>query len=133
MVLLHDRATTEEGVNRPKKTAVQQERQSDCCSASYSTLAALIEHKRAAYQAGHCWGQMMTPAPKLPSRNDWGWKKKASGKWDVIWTTLPEASEACWELLRSGCKIDCKRGRCKCHKVSLECTALCQCGGHCSE
>ena len=36
------------------------------------------------------------------------------------------------ELLRCGCKIDCKRGRCKCYKMSLECIAPCQCGGHCS-
>ena len=94
-----------------KKTAVQQERQSYCCLPP--TLAALIEHKKAAYQAGHCWGQMMTPAPKLPSPNDWGWKKKASGGWDVIWTTPLEATEACRELLRCGSKIDCKRGRWK--------------------
>ena len=37
------------------------------------TQAALIQHtKRAPYQAGHCWGQMMVAAPELPSPSDWG-------------------------------------------------------------
>ena len=132
VVLLYDRSSAEEGVNRARKPLFSKK---DRAIVDLPlTLPGLIEHtKRAAYQAGHCWGQMMTPAPKLPSPNDWGWKKKASGGWDVIWTNLPEASEACRKLLCCGCKIDCKRGRCKCHKVSLECTALCQCGGHCSE
>ena len=132
VVLLYDRTSTEEGVNRARKQLFS--KKGRAIVGLPPTVAALIEHtKRAVYQAGHCWGQMMTPSQKLPSPNDWGWKKTASGGWDVIWTTLPEASEACRELLRCGCKIDYKRGRCKCHKVSLECTAQCQCGGHCSE
>ena len=132
VVLLYDRTSTEEVVNRARKQLCS--KKGRAIVGLPPTLAALIEHtKRAAYQAGHCWAQMMTPAPKLPSPNHWGWKKKPSGGWSVIWTALPEASEACRELLRCGCKNDCKRGRCKCRKVSLQCTALCQCGGQCSE
>ncbi|KAK0131219.1 hypothetical protein N1851_034085 [Merluccius polli] len=47
----------------------------------------------------------MTPAPELPSPSEWGWNKKSGGGWSVTWTTLPEASEACRELLRCGCKM----------------------------
>ena len=97
------------------------------------TQAALIQHtKRAAFQAGHCWAQMMTPAPELPSPSEWGWNKKPSGGWSVTWSSLPEASEACRELLRCDCKHGCK-GRCKFQKASLPCTALSEWGGQCSE
>ena len=93
------------------------------------TQAALIEHtKRAAYQAGHVLGQMFLPAPKLPSPADWGWVSTSTGGWEVKWTTLPEASKACRELLRCCCKKWC-RGKCKCVKAQLQCTALCLCGG----
>ena len=94
VVLLYDRTSTEEGSNLARKQLFS--KKGRAIVGLPPTLAALIEHtKRAADQAGHCWGQTMTPAPKLPTPNDWGWKKKASGGWDVMWTTLPEASKAC--------------------------------------
>ena len=44
------------------------------------TQAALIQHiKRTAYQAGHCWAQMMVATPELPSPCEWGWRKNESG------------------------------------------------------
>ena len=55
--------------------------------------AALIEHtRRTAYQAGHCWEQMMIAAPELPPPGECGWTKKAGEGWEVCWTTLPEAA-----------------------------------------
>ena len=78
MVLLYDRTSIEEGVNRARKQLFS--KKGRAIVGLPPTLAALIEHtKRAAYQVGHCWGQMITPASKLPSPNDWGRKKKASG------------------------------------------------------
>ncbi len=44
----------------------------------------------------------MVAAPKLPSPGDCGWKRKETGGWEVIWTTLPEAAKACRELLHCG-------------------------------
>ena len=76
--------------------------------------------------------QMMTPAPELPSPRERDCNKNSSGGWSIIWMTLPEAAEACTELLRCGCKAGC-RGRCNCRKTALQCTALCQCGGECPE
>ena len=97
------------------------------------TQAELIQHiKWATYQAGHCWAQMMIAAPELPSPSEWGWSKKAEGGWEVCWTTLPEATQACRELIRCGCKKSC-RGRCKYQKAALQCTALCLCGGLCTD
>ena len=38
------------------------------------TKDALVQHlKRAVYQGGHCWGQALVVAPKMPSPTDWGW------------------------------------------------------------
>ena len=95
------------------------------------TEAVLIEHtKRAAYQAGHVWAQMFTTVPSLPSPSEWGWLQTNDGGWEINWSSLPEASQACRELLRCGCKKGC-RNRCKCVQSFLQCTALCQCGGQC--
>jgi len=60
VVLLYDRTSTEEGVNQARKQLFsKKDRAIDDLP---STQAALIQHtKRAAYQAGHCWAQMMTP------------------------------------------------------------------------
>ena len=45
------------------------------------TKASLIQlTKRATYQAGYCWGQVMIAAPELPSPNEWGWTRKEH-KW----------------------------------------------------
>ncbi|KAK3703666.1 hypothetical protein QZH41_002431 [Actinostola sp. cb2023] len=44
--------------------------------------AALVEHtKRAAYQAGYCWGQALKPRPVLPSPEKWGWTL-SEGTWE---------------------------------------------------
>ena len=46
----------------------------------------------------------MIPNPKIPSPSDWGWSNKPEGGWEACWTTLSEASQACRELVCSGCK-----------------------------
>ena len=92
---------------------------------------ALLQHvKRAAYQAGHIWGQALTLNPILPSPSDWGWISDTDGHWSPIWTTLPEASKGCRELVRCNCRKSCL-GRCKCFKSNLKCTQLCFCAGQC--
>lgn len=130
VVLLYDRTSSQDSVNQARKQLFTQKGRT--IDGIPPTQAALIQHtKRAAYQAGYCWAQMMVAAPKLPSPGDWGWNKKDTGGWDVCWTTLPEAIKACHELLRCGCKKGCRR-QCKCVKAALQCTALCHCGGLCS-
>ena len=97
------------------------------------TSAAFLQHvKRSAFQAGHIWGQMLVPAPTLPSPVDWGWMKSSSDSWEPRWSTLPQASRCCLEFLKCGCRPEkgC-RGRCKCVRAEVLCTALCKCGGDC--
>jgi len=131
VVLLYDRTSSQTLVNQARKDLFTLKGRA--IDGLPPTKASLIEHtKRAAYQTGHCWGQAMVAAPELPSPGDWGWKRKERGGWEVIWTTLPEAAKACRELLHCGCKKGC-RGHCKCVKAALQCTALCHCGGHCSQ
>ncbi|KAG0725800.1 hypothetical protein GWK47_037891 [Chionoecetes opilio] len=64
VVLLYDRTSTEEGVNQSRKQLFS--KKGRAIDGLPPTQAALIQHtKRAVYQAGHCWAQMMTPAPEL--------------------------------------------------------------------
>ena len=93
------------------------------------TTGALVQHvKRAVYQAGHIWDQYMQGDLTLPSPSAWGWERTDNSPWIACWTTLPEASKACQELLRCGCKKACSK-RCRCVKTNLKYTQLCFCTG----
>ena len=46
------------------------------------------------------------------------------GRRQPFWTTLPDVTKSCKELLRCGCKRGC-RGGCSCTRATLKCTALC--------
>ena len=128
VVLLYDRTSNHEHVNDARKQLFTQKGRA--IDALPPTREALRQHiRRTAYQTGYCWGQMMVVASELPSPGEWGWMKSDTG-WDVCWTTLPEATKTCRQLLRCGCKKGC-RGQCKCRKAVLQCTALCHCGGQC--
>lgn len=119
IVLLYDQTCSLESVNEARKQLFTQKNRT--IDRLPPTQAALIEHiKRAAYQAGHCWAQAMIATPELPSPSEWGWKVKDEGGWEAFWTSLPEATQACRELIRCGCKKEC-RGHCKCRKTALTC------------
>ena len=76
-------------------------------------------------------GQSLEKWQDIPDVNDFGWKQE-HGLISPKWTLLPEASKACYELVKCGCKRNCGT-RCKCKQFNLECTDLCQCGGQCHE
>ena len=89
-----------------------------------STKAALEEHvKRAAYQSGHVWGQILLLAPELPPPTNWGWSM-TGGQYTPYWARLPKAAHSCIELVSCKCQKGCVM-RCKCKKAALQCTALC--------
>ena len=91
------------------------------------TSNALLQHiKRAAYQAGHIWASSLVAYPSYPSPECWGWVKDDTGCWQPLWTTLPPAVKSCRQLIKCGCKKECK-SHCRCTKASLNCTALCSC------
>ena len=93
------------------------------------TLDALTQHtKRAALQAS-IWNRCLQSTPEVYNPEDWGWRSKTSG-FEPIWTTLPDVSQHCKELISCSCKKRCIN--CKCVKHNLQCTQLCCCDGHCS-
>ena len=78
------------------------------------------------------WGQSLKASPVLPSPTSWGWMKTEDSFFEPNLTTLPEASEVCYELVSCKCKKGCVRN-CRYKKLALECTALCACEGECVE
>ena len=47
-----------------------------------------------------CWKKALIPMQELPDPANWGWKRSDTG-WESLWTTMPEASQACHELRNS--------------------------------
>ena len=130
IILLYDRTSKCTDINKARKKLFAKKTKVKHIP---PTRAALEQHaKRAIYQGGHVWGQALLAFPVLPSPTSWGWTKTENGMYEPNWTTLPEAAEACYELVSCKCKKGCVRCR-KCKKAALECTALCACEGNCSQ
>ena len=71
------------------------------------SYAALQQHiKRAAYQAGFCWGQALIKLQETPSPTNRGWTRNKEGVWEPFWTSLQQASASCNELIKCGCKSE---------------------------
>ena len=130
VVLLYSRTSSQTAVNKARQ---------DLFSKGNRTLenipptqAALLQHtKRAVYQAGHIWTNVLVLKPVLRRPSDWGWERDVNG-WKPVWTLLPQAQQICYELIHCGCKKGCT-GRCKCVRASLVCTALWNCGRACNQ
>ena len=92
---------------------------------------ALQQHcKRAALQAKTWMACLSATGPTYdPTR--WGWIMDADGCYTPHWSTIPDVSQQCSELLRCSCKKACKN--CKCKRNGLRCTKLCACDGLCHE
>ena len=128
---LYDRSSGSSSVNDlrrdlfPRKTPMMQNLP--------PTQAALIEHtNRSVYQAS-IWLQCLEAEQKLPSPERFGWAKQ-NNQWQPVWTTQPEVSKTCRQLIKCGCKADpvCTR-KCVCKSTGLKCTALCYCRGLCTD
>ena len=128
VILLYDRTSKCKDVNKARKKLFAKKSSVQNIPPTY---AALEQHvKRSALQGGHVLGQALIPEPVLPPPTDWGWHRSDDGPYTPLWTTLPEASKTCYELVSCGCKKGC-RNRCKCRKASLQCTGLCFGEGEC--
>jgi len=122
VVIMYDRSSTAEGVDDARLDMfVRKQRPYEAIP---PTRGAVLQHtKRAAYQAGSIWSQSTVHKPQTQDHAEWGWRKK-DGLWHVFWTDLPPVAESCQQLTKCGCKSEC-RGRCKCYRFGLACTALC--------
>ena len=67
------------------------------------TQASLLQHvKRAVFQGDFAWGQTLLKQPILPCPSRWRWQLE-SNRWVPHWTTLSQAKDSCYELIRCGC------------------------------
>ncbi len=125
VILIYDRTSDQICINLTRKQLFTQKgRTLDCIP---PTKAALIQHtKRAAYQAGHCWGQMMIPTQDLPSPGDWGWKKNDNCTWDIYWTSSARSCCGMSGITTMWMQKGMQRAVQKCIKALLPCTALCR-------
>lgn len=130
IVLLYQRTSELENVNDLRKQLFCQNRSIENIP---PTKNALEQHvKRSVYLAGFIWGQALTGNPTLPSPEVWGWKRNEKDSLLVpYWSSLPEASKGCSELIKCGCKSSCIKRWYSCVKANLRCTHLCFCSGQC--
>ena len=120
VVLMYERTSESTEVNDARKQLFTQK--SRTLENIPPPQAALIEHvKRTCYQA-NCWNQALVLDPVMPDPSDWGWTKERT-EWQPQWTTLPEASKSCHELIHCHCQKGCT-GRCKCAKAPRQIITL---------
>lgn len=128
MVLLYDRTSNLTRVNEARQELFA--KKSRTLDNIPPTQEALLQHtKRALLQGGFFWGQCCLKEQVIPTPSGWGWYRDENS-WLPKWTNLPQVKDACYELIRCGCKSSCS-SRCKCVKAHLVCTRLCNCGGDC--
>ena len=121
VVVLHDRSSTAKHINEDRLDMFA--RKQKAYEMIPPSQSALQEHiKRAAYQAGHVWGQTLICEPIIPAPAEWGWRKDDLQIWQPHWTSLPAIAACCQALAKCGCS-----GNCKCLKSGLTCSALCSC------
>ena len=86
VILMYDRTSIKDNVNDARMQLFCQKGRT--LEAIPLTQAALLQHtKRAAYQAGHCWGQTLLVRPNLPFPSEWGWVFESVG-WQPYWTSF---------------------------------------------
>ena len=127
VVLCYERISEVQGVDEARKVLFAKIRQIYCIPPTSDVH--LQNTRRAHFQAGRIWGRAADPIQNPPSPFEFGWKL-VNDEWHPVWTTLPEASKVCKELVRCGCKKACKPP-CKCMKASLPSTDQCACNGAC--
>lgn len=129
VILLYDRTSDITEVDEARKVLFT--RKSRSLENIPPTRDALKQHlKRASYQS-YLWIHADVAQQQQFDPANFGWTRDTTG-WQPLWTTIPQATQSCYELIHCGCKKGC-HGRCKCVKAALKCTALCACSGECRE
>lgn len=89
------------------------------------TRDALLQHCKRVIHQGGIWTQAHDAQTVVPSPDQFGWRKEASGQWSPLWITIDTIPSATKELVKCSCKKVCTS--CKCMKLTLACTLLCKC------
>ena len=102
-ILMYQRTSDLISVNEMRQHLFSQNRIIDNLPPTKMALEQQV--KRAILVAGSIWGQTFTADPTIPPPEDWGWKRnERDNSLAPYWTSLPEASKACRELIKCGCK-----------------------------
>ena len=95
------------------------------------TQAALHQAILRAHYQLLVWNNDHVANPVFPSPEGYGWQDE-DGKWVLVMTNLPPASEAIIRLVRCKCaKSRWSNNRCQCQKAGLVCTDLSLCSEDC--
>ena len=82
----------------------------------------------------HCqartWFLSNEPSRQLPDPISCGWDL-LDEEYRPKTSDAPVAPDSVLNLIKCGCCSDCLSKRCKCSKINLVCTALCDCGDLC--
>ena len=128
VVLLYDRTSEDSSVNEARKKLFAQKART--LENIPPTRSSLVEHVRRAALQANTWKSSLQRNFQRPNPASWGWTKDGD-VWMPFWSSNKEAALSCSELIHCGCKKECTKGRCKCKKAALQCTALCNCAGGC--
>lgn len=98
-----------------------------------TTKHAFLQHvNRAAYQAGHVWGQAHLAVPNPVDITKWGWTESGSSL-RPFWSTQPDVWEKCQLRKKCHCKKICKASRCPCMIAGIPCKYECRYKGTCQQ
>ena len=129
VILMYDRTSTCHNINKARRKFFSKKNVKNIPPTKASHEQHII---RATYQGGHVCGLLLLPSPLLPLPTGWSWIKTTEGIFEPNWTTLPETSKVCYELISCKCKKG-YAGCCKCKKAALKSTGLCMCEGECTQ
>ena len=116
VILLYDRTSSLTKVNEVRQELFSKKSRS--LESIPPNKAELVQNaRRAVYQGGYMMAQTLLPRQLLPCPSDWGWYHDGIS-WVPLWTTLLQAKDTCYEMIKCGCKTAC-RGGCKCMKAKL--------------
>lgn len=127
VINLYSRACTASSLNEARKEIFAQK--SPPMENLPPTRDALLwQAHRGIYQTG-IYSSCLKSKMSIPSPEKFGWCK-TEDSWQPYWTSLPEVSESCRQLLDLKCS--CKKDKpactsCNCCKENVDCTAKCSC------
>ena len=73
VILMYDRTSTCHDINKARRKCFSKKNNMKNIPLTKAALEQYI--KRAIYQGGHVWGQLLLPSPSLPLPTSWGWIK----------------------------------------------------------
>lgn len=126
ITLLYNRTSTETNTNNVCRKLFAKKCYIQLIPPTWTVLQQHV--RRAVFHGRYGWGQALVPAPTLPSPTDWGWIN-IGGVYELLWTTLSEASKICRKLVSCKCKEDClKKVQVKDSRSGLHTTACLRLG-----